>query len=435
MSDEAPREPPRRTQDSGEVPVVRSPGGLAEPSPRVLWIGHSPDPRSRLRVFLLLPVAGEPPLCLATSDTWPGPKDLFCYQLPAWPEGIEPDEVIPVAACWRQGKAVHLVLKRRTQRRSLFVWTRSRGREIVFWRSARSMRGARPGIRVPQARGLERSFTVAIDRRERHPWRFAAYDAATERRELPVGDYGVFHEGRLVAAVERKAVPDLAASLSSGKLSLALAELSRLPHAMLVVEGRLSDLLKTADMVRPGWLLNLVAALQVEFPRVTWCFAETRSLAQDLAYRWLAAALHRGAGTGGEASGADREGGGSGRAGARAGADVPAMVREAAGQAGVCGMVREGPGPYRGYRPDERSAPLDADGRRTAALAAAREGRAWTAREYARHFGVGPATARSDLKALVSEGKLIAEGKTRARRYRLRTESSAAGLSSNGTAG
>jgi len=383
-------------------PPTRVPAGT-------FWMGRNPNPRSQLPVLLLLPVAGERPLCLATAGTWPGPRDLFCYELPEWPEGVEPDEELPVSACWRQGQAVHLVLKRRRQRRSIFVWTKSRGRTLIFWRSRRSMQGARPGIRVPQARGLERSVTITVDRRERYAWRFADYEVETERRELPVGDYGVFHDGRLVAAIERKSVEDLAGSLTSGELALVLAELSALPRAMLVVEGRLSDLVKTTDRVRPGWLLNLVAALQVEFPRVTWCFAETGKLAQDLAYRWLAAALRRSVsavreGTQLEAFPGSRV---AETLSSWPGRETPSSPEEAA----------LWPPPE---SPSRAEAPLDAAGRRAEALAAAREGKVWTTREYAEHFGVGPDAARADLKALVKAGELLAEGRTRSRRYRLR---------------
>jgi len=48
--------------------------------------------------------------------------------------------------------------------------------------------------------------------------------------------------------------------------------------------------LKAGDRARPGWLLSMIAALQVEHPRVSWMFAETRQLAEDWAYRWLGAA-------------------------------------------------------------------------------------------------------------------------------------------------
>jgi hypothetical protein len=76
-------------------------------------------------------------------------------------------------------------------------------------------------------------------------------------------------------------------------LNLVLADLVRVRHSALVVEGRLSDLVRAGQQgaARPGWLLNLVAVLQVEHPGVAWMFAETGALAEDWAYRWLAASL------------------------------------------------------------------------------------------------------------------------------------------------
>ncbi|MDI3317223.1 MAG: ERCC4 domain-containing protein [Bacillota bacterium] len=343
-------------------------------------IAHNPDPQSRLPFLLRLPVEGEAEVVLATRGTWPSGKDLFCYPLDSWPEGAQVVETVPVERCWRAGAAVHLVLERRRARRSLFVWTRSRGRTLIFWRSRTSMRGARPGVRIPQARGLERALEVAVDTRERHPWRFVRYGVRTERRELPVGDYAVLDGGRCVAAVERKTVADLASSATGGELDLVLAELDRLPHGALVVEGRLSDLLKVGQEanVRPGWLLNLVAALQVSHPRVAWMFAESRSLAEDFAYRWLAASAH-----------AERLAGGG----------PPAAVAEL-------------PASYPGPRL------LDAQERRRIALQEAAAGVVWTAADFAARCGVRPATAWRDLKALVDEGRLVAEGGRRTRRYR-----------------
>jgi hypothetical protein len=261
---------------------------------RYLRLGRNPDPRSRLPVLVGLPVEGEREVVLATREAWPRAKDLFCYELPGWPEGAEVTELVPVERCWRAGKAIRLVLRRRRQRRSLFVWTERRGRPLIFWRSQTSARGARPGVRVPTARALERAIVVAVDQRERYGWTFRRYGATTVRRELPVGDYAVLVDERLAAVVERKSVEDLARGLTGGDLALQLAELSRLPHAALVVEGRLSDLLKAgaAAGVRGGWLMNLVAGLTVEYPHVAWLFGETKALAEDFAYRFLAAALH-----------------------------------------------------------------------------------------------------------------------------------------------
>ncbi len=338
-------------------------------------IALNPKPKSRLPYLLSLPVVGERPVWLATGDVWPAGKDLYCHPLSEWPEEAEVVERVPVQACWRQGAAVHLVLERRQRRRSLFVWTTSRrGRPLIFWRSPRSMRGARPGIRVPQARALEGPLTVATDTRERYPWRFTNHAARILRRHLPIGDYGIFRGNRLVAAVERKSVEDLATSAVSGTLVFVLQELSTLPYAAMVVEGRLSDLMKREE-VRPGWLLNIIATLQVQFPRVNWMFAETRKIAEDYAYRWLAA-----------------------------------VARTAPGR----------PEPPAEADLEDSSEPLpvlDPYLRQATAAAEAREGKVWTSRDYAARFRVSRSTALSDLKALVERGALEERGAGRSRRY------------------
>lgn len=341
-------------------------------------IARNPDPRSRLPYVLHLPVVGEREVVLATAGRWPSGKDLFCYQLDGWPDGAEVIESVPVERCWRAGTAVHLVLRRRHRRRSLFVWTASRGRPLIFWRSQTSMRGARPGIRVPQARGLERALTVAVDVHERYPWRFARHAVQTERRQLPVGDYAVLAGDRCLASVERKTVADLAGAATGGGLALTLAELGGLPHGALVVEGRLSDLIKEGQRgdVRPGWLLNLVAALQVAQPQVAWMFAETRALAEDYAYRWLAASAH-----------------------------AEHVVRDE-----PAATVREEAAAYPG--PEL----LDAVRRQEIAREGAAEGIVWTTAAFATRCGVSAATAGKDLKALVDRGELVAEG--RGRHYR-----------------
>jgi hypothetical protein len=362
------------------VSAVGPPASQAKPSAAGEFvIARNPEPKSRLPYLLRLPVAGEHDVILATRGRWPSGKDLFCYELGAWPEEAEVLETVPVERCWRAGVAVHLVLRRRQARRSLFIWTQSRGRKLIFWRSRTSMRGARPGIRVPQARGLERTLAVAVDVQERYPWRFARYAVQAERRQLPVGDYGVLDGDRCVAAVERKTITDLARSATAGELALTLAELDRIPHGALVIEGRLSDLVKEGRRgdVRPGWLLNLVAALQVAHPRVAWMFAETRSLAEDYAYRWLAASAHA--------------------------EHVP--------NDGPAQAVREEPARYPGPQI------LDAVRRRQIALEEAAQGVTWTTAAFAARCGVTQVTAWKDLKALVDQGILVAKGDRRTRTY------------------
>lgn len=196
-----------------------------------ILIARDPIPGSRLPYLLLLPVAGEAPLVLACAAIWPGAKDVFCHPLPSWPPDAQLLETLPVEQCWRVGKAVHLVLQRRQRRRSLFVWTVKGERQLIFWRSQRSMGAARPGMKVPAARGLDGPLEIAVDVRERYGWRFGGLQATLVKRELPVGDYGIFLDGRLVAAVERKTPADLAGSAIAGTLAFALAELEALALA------------------------------------------------------------------------------------------------------------------------------------------------------------------------------------------------------------
>ncbi len=349
------------------------------------WIGKSPLASSRLPYLLRLPVAGEGRVFLAARESWPRGKDVFCHQLREWPPEADVIEEVPVEACWRAGAAVHLVLRRRTNRRSMFVWTRVHGRPAIFWRSASSMEAARPGIRVPHARGLDRPIEIAVDTKERYPWRFPGKGATLARRDLPVGDYAIVRDGLVVAAVERKTVADLATAAVAGKLGLALSDLERLPHAALAVEGRWSDLVKLADRadMRPSWLLDVVAALQVAHPRVTWQFAETPKVAQDWAYRWLAACAK-----------ADRER-----------YQIPLLEERAIGEPL---FVAEAP---------EGARLLDAAERRGLLAREAAAGVAWTSRAAAQRCGVTQATAAGDLAALVASGKLRIEGAGRARRY------------------
>ncbi|MDP9275826.1 MAG: hypothetical protein M3O99_09580 [Chloroflexota bacterium] len=205
------------------------------------------------------------------------------------------------------------------------------------------------------------------------------------RRSLPVGDYAVLSDGVIAAAVERKTPADLATAAIAGRLQFVLADLAQAPRAALVVEGRLSDVVKSAQRGRatPGWLLNILAAVQVSHPSVMWMFAETPRLAEDWAYRWLAASLRA-------ASGTDVE-------------------RDRA---------------Y-GARPIQEELPLgpallDAVARRSLIAREAEQGTIWTSRRAADRCRVTQTTAASDLKMLVSDGVLVVEGSGRSRTYRVR---------------
>lgn len=254
-------------------------------------IARNPDPDSKLPYLLRLPLAGGP-LVLKAADTWPRTAKVYCHRADEWPEEPELVDQAPVRSCQRRGVAVDLVLDRPRENRSQLVFTTlAGGREAIFWQSPRTTRQARPGIRVPtrRAQGL-RQVVILVDTRERYPYRFNHQQASTERRALPAGDYGVELAGEIVAVVERKTLADLAGRLIDGSLTYALAELATVDRAALVVEDRYGEVFKL-DHVTAGFVPDLLAAVQVRYPTVPIVFCDTRPLAEEWTYRFLAAAL------------------------------------------------------------------------------------------------------------------------------------------------
>lgn len=91
------------------------------------------------------------------------------------------------------------------------------------------------------------------------------------------------------ATVERKSLTDLVSWLTTGKLKFQLTELSAVPRAAVVVEERYSQVFKL-DHVRPSVVADAIAECQIRFPTVPIVFCDTRKLAQEWTYRFLAAA-------------------------------------------------------------------------------------------------------------------------------------------------
>jgi hypothetical protein len=129
---------------------------------------------------------------------------------------------------------------------------------------------------------------ILIDTREQYAYRFTAHQATTVKRASPCGDYGITVDGRPIAAVERKSLADLISSLLHGKLRYAIGDLAALPRAAVVVEDRYSQIFKL-NWVRPSVVADGLAELQVRWPTVPITFAETRQLAEEWTYRYLAA--------------------------------------------------------------------------------------------------------------------------------------------------
>jgi hypothetical protein len=257
-------------------------------------IARNPDPASSLPFLVRLPV-GSRAVVLKVKDTWPRTAKVFCHPATEWPDvdDLEIVERVPVTSCVRRGVAIDLVLDRARENRSQFIFTTARGREVVFWQSARTRKQARPNVAIPTARASGRQLDIIVDTRERYAWKFSTQQATTVRRALPVGDYAVEIDGQVVAAVERKSIEDLVSTVVGGKLWTLLAAMADVPHAALVVDDRYSSLFKLTH-VRPTTIAEQIAEAAVRYPTVSIVFAETRQLAQEWTYRFFGAAIeHR----------------------------------------------------------------------------------------------------------------------------------------------
>ncbi|MFC4122575.1 ERCC4 domain-containing protein [Nonomuraea zeae] len=239
-----------------------------------LVIVRNPDPEARLPYLIRLPL-GPDELILQAGGTWPREKAICCRlsSLGDWPGEPEVVERVPVRSCVRRGPVIDLVLDRARENRSQLVFTAAEGADTVLWRAA-------PASGIPELR-------IAVSSGERYAYSFSRQQVGTVRRRLACGDYAVAAGGRVQAAVERESLPDLVAGLLDTGLADRLARLAALPHAAVVVEDRYAQVFEYAH---PSVVADGIAELQVAFPMVPIVFCETRHLAEEWTYRFLAAA-------------------------------------------------------------------------------------------------------------------------------------------------
>lgn len=245
-------------------------------------VAQNPDAASNLPFLLYLPVDGG--LWLKAKEDWPRSSRVFCAPAAQPPSAISIIERVPVLSCRKTGPAIDLVLKRRMNKRSQFVFVTYRGRRQIFWQTPKAAQAARPGLRIPHAR-VSGGATFVIDSRERYGYSFAG--EVSERGPLACGDYAVMNEqGHILAAVERKTLEDFATSLVDASLAFEMMELAALPHAVVVVEASYSQVLRY-DRTRRNFLPELIGRLAVLYPHVPILFLETRATAEEWVRRFL----------------------------------------------------------------------------------------------------------------------------------------------------
>lgn len=257
--------------------------------PDDLLIARNPEPDSTLPYLIRIPL-GRDGIVVKARETWPRTSKVYCHRASAWPADAEIVERLPVRSVSRRGAAIDLVLTRGRENRSQFVLTRARGREMIFWQSARTAKQARPNVALPTARAHGQVLDIVVDVHERYAYAFQHQQATTRRSPLRAGDYAITDGDEVIAAVERKSIEDLSSTLLSGRMTYLLADLGSLSRAAVVVEGGYSRIFQLAHA--PGaTVAEALAEAQARFPSVPIVFCESRSLAQEWVYRWFGACL------------------------------------------------------------------------------------------------------------------------------------------------
>jgi hypothetical protein len=250
-------------------------------------VARNPDPDSNLPYLVRLPLDGG--FVLKVRDTWPRSTRIYCHPYESeWEGWWEIVERAPVVLCHRRGAAIDLVLDRPRLSRSQFIFTEARGRPAIFWQTQKAARTANPGARVPKGRTLA-GLEILVDTREQYGYRFSARGVPTRKAALPAGDYAVGTDDGIVAAVERKALENLTASLSDGTLAFQMQRLAEVPRAAVVVECDYPDIFRSQPG-RGSWLADMLARLTVRYPEIPVVFAGSRKFAEEWTYRFLAAA-------------------------------------------------------------------------------------------------------------------------------------------------
>jgi hypothetical protein len=259
--------------------------------PEDFIVARNPDGDSKLPYLLRIPL-GEQGVILKARDKWPRLAKVYCHRVDSWPQDVEVIERVPTRSCVRRGASIDLVLDRARENRSQLVITTIRGgRQAIFWQTARTAKQARPAVTMPNARaGGVPDLHIVVDSHERYAYTFSDRQVTLTKGALAAGDYAVVRHGTLLATVERKSLADLVSTLTTGRLKYQLADLAAVPRAAIVVEDRYSAVFKLAR-VRPAVVADGLAECQVRWPSVPIIFCETRKLAQEWTYRYLAAAL------------------------------------------------------------------------------------------------------------------------------------------------
>ena len=252
---------------------------------------------------VVLDASGRTVLQLRTQDRWPAAnQNIFCLREDAATEPAVGDEIerVAIVALQRRGVRMSVVLDRARYKRCDFLFLRHTYKnrpeedyEQIFWQTQTSMVQRRPKF-VPPVLRTRDQFTVAIDARERYPWRFAG--GSVVRKRLDAGDYALMDGDTPRAVVERKTFENMLADF--GVLPLLhqrLMDLASRDYHALVIEAPYEDFInpKRLHHYSASFCAAAIADLYAAHPRLRIVFCSNRKAANAWTASFFAAVWAR----------------------------------------------------------------------------------------------------------------------------------------------
>ncbi len=229
-------------------------------------------------------------LVVRASDPWPGPKgSVFCLRATDTTPTDEPLERVAIVSLSQRGALLDIILDRAQRKRCNFLTIHKGNHEQIFLRTEAAIKAHRTRGNVHTKANL--ALDIVIDTREQYPWRFP--DQTVRRRALPAGDYALLDAmQRISAVVERKSFQDAKMMLADFQaFSLRMSELAGYANAALVVEAQYADFLHPEKMapVSVAVVARKLAALDAGHPTVRIVYAGNRKLAEHWVLRYFEA--------------------------------------------------------------------------------------------------------------------------------------------------
>jgi ERCC4-type nuclease len=135
----------------------------------------------------------------------------------------------------------------------------------------------------------EKEFTIVVDTRENHPYKFQAFNNPIVRKALKTGDYSILGLEDKVS-VERKSKDDIYGSLgrSRKRFERMVTRLSKFDYGAIVIEASTKDILIPPErsMMNPKSVILSLISWSIRY-KVFVYFASGRRHAEILTYRIL----------------------------------------------------------------------------------------------------------------------------------------------------